>query len=120
MGEAKPKVAWNRTPEEAEARIEYLKTQVEELQKQREGAATAFHIQIDQMQKQHRDALAERDEIHNVDRHHLNERYAALQQQLMVAQDLICKLQDRLLKVRQFVNEPFCATAVANSPAVTK
>jgi len=107
MAEAKPKVAWDRTPEQAEARIEYLKTQVADLQKQHESTVGHLYAQIAGMQKQHEEKMQAREAAHNKDCQQRNEHYAALQQQLFAAQDLIVKLQDRLLKHRQLANQPF-------------
>jgi hypothetical protein len=107
MAEAKPKVVvMNRSPEEAEALIEHLKTQVADLQKQREGTAAAYSVQLAQMQKKHQEVVEAERKVHNEDAHRRNEAHAAIQQKLMAAQDLICKLQDRLLNIRQVSNQP--------------
>jgi chromosome segregation ATPase len=103
---SKVAVAFDRTPEQAEARIEYLKTQLADAQKQHEAQVGHLYGQIASLQKQHQDAMAAKVEAHNKDSHQRNEAYAAIQQQLMAAQDLICKLQDQLLKVRQVANQP--------------
>jgi hypothetical protein len=57
------------------------------------------------MKKQHEDAIAARIAAHNKDAHQRNEAYAAIQTQLMAAQDLICRLQDQLLKIRSVANQ---------------
>jgi hypothetical protein len=107
MSGEKSKVAMavERTPEQAEARIEYLSTQAETMRKQHEATVGHLYGQIASLQKQHQDAMAAKVEAHNKDCHQRNEAYAAIQQRLMAAQDLICKLQDQLLKVRQVVNQ---------------
>jgi hypothetical protein len=102
---AKVAVAFERTPEQAEARIEYLQAQLADLQKQHEATTGHLFGQIASMKKQHEDAIAARVAAHNKDCHQRNEAYAGIQQQLMAAQDLICKLQDQLLKIRHVANE---------------
>jgi transposase len=48
-----------------------------------------FNAQIASMKKQHDDAMAAKEAAHNRDAHQRNEAYAAIQQQLMAAQDLM-------------------------------